>query len=90
MTLKSLEETALSMWQCEQIARETLAGEERLDEKPGSMSRLREMLGFVVQRMAAPIAEEVPPPETSKSKKAKRPAKKSRVGQRKPKRDPLT
>jgi hypothetical protein len=90
VTLKSLEETALSVWQCEQIARETLAGEERLDEKPGSMSRLREMLGFVVQRMAAPIAEEVPPPERSKSEKVERPPKKRRVGQRKPKRDPLT
>jgi hypothetical protein len=31
-------------WQCEQIARETLAGEERLQEKPGSMSRLPSIL----------------------------------------------
>lgn len=94
VTLKSLEETALSVWQCEQIARETLAGEERLDEKPGSMSRLREMLGFVVQRMAAPAIEAPPPTEAGaevlKAKKAKKPGTRRRIGQRKPKRDPLS
>jgi len=93
VTFRSLEETALSVWQCEQIARETLAGEERLDEKPGSMSRLREMLGFVVQRMAAPKVEEVASTEdakAAKTKKTEKPRTKRRIGQRKPKRDPLS
>jgi hypothetical protein len=93
VTLRRLEETALSVWQCEQIARETLAGEERLEEKPGSMSRLREMLGFAVQRMAAPAIEDPPASEAeaevTTAKKAEKPGGKRRVGQRKPKRDPL-
>jgi hypothetical protein len=41
VSLRNLEETALSVWQCEQIPRGTLAGEERLEEKPGLMSRFR-------------------------------------------------
>jgi energy-coupling factor transporter ATP-binding protein EcfA2 len=91
--MRHLEDTALSVWQCEQIARETLAGEERLEEKPGSMSRLTEMLGLVVQRMAAPAAGDGPPAEAGEvavEKKAEKPRSKRRVGQRKPKRDPLT
>lgn len=89
---RHLEETALSVWQCEQIARETLAGEERLEEKPGSMSRLTEMLGLVVQRMAAPAAEEGSPAkvdDVAAEKSLEKPGPKRRVGQRKAKRDPL-
>lgn len=92
MSMRHLEETALSVWQCEQIARETLAGEERLAEKPGSMSRLSEMLGLVLHRMAAPAAVDDSPAEVGAAaveKKPEKPRPKRRVGQRKPKRDPL-
>ena len=91
--MRHLEETALSAWQCEQIARETLAGEERLKEKPGSMTRLTEMLGLVVKRMAAPAAGDDSLAEVGDvvvEKKAEKPRSKRRVGQRKPKRDPLS
>jgi hypothetical protein len=93
LTLRSLEETALSIWQCEQIARETLAGEERLEEKPESMSRLREMLGLVTERMTAPMIEERPQiegDENGKNPIAEKAGRKGRIGRRKPKRDPLT
>jgi hypothetical protein len=94
VNLRHLEETALSVWQCEQIARETLAGEERLEEKPGSMSRLTEMLGLVVKRMAASGAEDVLSPDVSdggsgSKKEVGQSRSKRRVGERKPKRDPL-
>ena len=94
VSLRHLEETALSVWQCEQIARETLAGEERLEEKPGSMSRLTEMLGLVVQRMAEPVAEGVLPTDALDNRaepgnEARQSQSKRRVGERKPKRDPL-
>jgi hypothetical protein len=92
VSMRHLEETALSVWQCEQIARETLAGEERLTEKPGSMSRLSEMLGLVLQRMAAPADVDDSPVEAGDvmaEKKVEKPRSKRRVGQRKPKRDPL-
>ncbi len=92
VSMKHLEETALSVWQCEQIARETLAGEERLEEKPGSMSRLTEMLGLVVQRMATPTEEAISPGgagDEISEKVEEKPRSKRRVGQRKPKRDPL-
>jgi energy-coupling factor transporter ATP-binding protein EcfA2 len=87
VSLESMEETALSVWQCEQIARETLAGEERLEEKPETMSRLREMLGLIEKRMTTPVIEGAP--RTEESGMAS-PGKKRRVGQRKPRRDPLT
>jgi len=96
VSLRNLEETALSVWQCEQIARETLAGEERLEEKPGSMSRLREMLGLVVKRMAAPGAGDNLLADASgegsglSEGQAQQARSKRRVGERKPKRDPLS
>src|SRR5262249_18389318 len=96
VSLRRLEETALSVWQCEQIARETLAGEERLEEKPGAVSRLREMLGLVVKRMAWPGAGEDLPTDArgegseSSGKRAQQSRSKRRVGERRPKRDPLT
>jgi thymidine kinase len=92
VSMRHLEETALSVWQCEQIAREALAGEERLAEKPGSMNGLTEMLGLVLQRMAAPAAVDDAPAEAvdaTAKKKAEKSRPKRRVGQRKPKRDPL-
>src|SRR6266508_1608087 len=96
VSLRNLEETALSVWQCEQIARETLAGEERLEEKPGSMSRLREMLGLVVKRMAAPgagdnlLADASGEGSVLSEGQAQQARSKRRVGERKPKRDPLS
>lgn len=80
-----------SVWQCEQIARETLAGEERLEEKPGSMSRLTEMLGLVVERMAAPLEDGLPTGarDDAAEKITAKPRSQQRVGQRKPRRDPL-
>jgi hypothetical protein len=92
VSLRHLEETALSVWQCEQIARETLAGEERLVEKPGSMSRLTEMLGLVVKRMAAPAEEEIPSRSMGEenSEGGVRSRSKRRVGERKPKRNSLS
>jgi hypothetical protein len=92
VSMRHLEETALSVSQCEQIAREALAGEERLAEKPGSMNGLTEMLGLVLQRMAAPAAVDDAPAELNAAateKKPEKPRPKRRVGQRKPKRDPL-
>lgn len=87
VSMRHLEETALSVWQCEQIARETLAGEERLAETPGSMGRLSEMLGLVLQRMAVPAVVDNSPVEVDAALEKPRP--KRRVGQRKPKRDPI-
>jgi hypothetical protein len=91
VSMRHLEETALSVWQCEQIARETLAGEERLAEKPGSMSRLTEMLGLVLQCMTAPAGDDSPVEvgDVAVEKKPENPRSKRRVGQRKPKCDPL-
>jgi hypothetical protein len=92
VSMRHLEETALSVWQCEQIAREALAGEERLSEKPGSMNNLTEMLGLALQRMAMPAAVDDSPAEVEVAaveKKPEKPRLKRRVGQRKPKRDPL-
>jgi hypothetical protein len=94
VSIRHLEETALSVWQCEQIAREALAGEERLSEKPGSMNTLTEMLGLALQRMATLTAVDDSPAEVevepaAVEKKLEKPRPKRRVGQRKPKRDPL-
>jgi energy-coupling factor transporter ATP-binding protein EcfA2 len=93
MSIRHLEETALSVWQCEQIARETLAGEERLEEQPGSMSRLTEMLGLVVRRMASPAGREgcsAGADEVSAQEGGRKSPPKRRAGQRNPGRDPLT
>jgi hypothetical protein len=91
LTQKTLERNALSVAQCEQIAAEMTAGEERLREKPGGdLQRLSQMLGLT-QSVMKDTSLLVPGVKKSEEKtKEKSPEKRShRVGQRKPKRNDL-
>ena len=88
VTHKTIESCALSVYQCEQIAAEMIAGEERLKEKPGGDSqRLSQMLGLAEREKGDKAS--VSTGTTNKSEKVAglKPQLKRRVGQRKPKRD---
>jgi hypothetical protein len=88
VTAKTLESSALSVAQCEQLAAEMIAGEERLKEKAaGDQRRLSRMLGLS-ERVKAEKAS-VEPPEMKKAEEVLelKPKLKRRVGQRKPRRN---
>jgi hypothetical protein len=85
---KTLEGCALSVYQCERIAAEMIAGEERLKENPvGDSRRLSQMLGLA-ERVKGDKAS-VGLGTTNKSEKPPEAnvQLKRRIGQRKPKRD---
>lgn len=88
VTQRTIDACALSVAQCEQIAAEMIAGEERLREKPGgNTQRLSQMLGLA---QAVKDAKTIlGPPAIKKSEEAveQKPRQKRRVGERKPKRN---
>jgi len=77
LTVRHLEATALSAARCEKIAVEAHEGERQLLSADQARPRLRELLGLEGRAAAAPAAAE------------KTPHHRRRVGQRKPKRDPI-
>jgi energy-coupling factor transporter ATP-binding protein EcfA2 len=79
LTARHLETTALSAARCEKIALEALEGERQLLSADQARPRLRELLGL--EGSAAGSATEATARRT--------PHLRSRVGQRKPKRDPI-
>jgi energy-coupling factor transporter ATP-binding protein EcfA2 len=81
LSREHLENTALSVSQCEKILAESREGENRLSNSEESRSRFRTLLGIEAQsRGTVPEPAPAPVPPNPKSK---------RVGQRNPRRDPI-
>lgn len=80
LTLTHLKGQALSVAQCEKMAREAMEGEAKVTENPTDKTRLRQLL-------AIPAAYG-PAPNTGQSEEKKK-TKGTRVGERKPTRDPV-
>ena len=79
LSLKELERTALSVSQCEKILIESREGEVRLNDNEDSRSHLRTLLG-------------IGPPKVESTGRASAQignTRSKRVGQRRPKRDPI-
>ncbi|SRR6266540_3978177 len=88
VTAKTLENCALSVVECEQIAAEMIAGEERLNEKAaGDPQRLSRMLGLSERVKDEKMSIEPSVMEKVEEVVALKPELRRRVGQRKPKRN---
>jgi hypothetical protein len=88
VTAKTLESCALSIVECEQIAAEMIAGEERLKEKAaGDPQRLSRILGLSERVKDEKMSIEPPVMEKAEEVVALKPELRRRVGQRKPKRN---
>lgn len=83
LSTEHLEKTALSISQCEKILAESREGETRLNENEDAKLRLRTLLGIERHSLASdaqgPLVSALPSPNR----------KRSRVGQRSPRRDPI-
>src|SRR5205085_7224591 len=82
LTIKTLRSTAFSTSQCEKIASEVIEGESIIEEKVGTRTRLKNLLGLNVtanNSEQTQISESQSQPRTPKLK----------PGIRKPKRDPI-
>jgi len=85
---KTLEISALSVAQCEQLAAEMIAGERMLRERAvGDPQRLSRMLGLSERMKGERTAIEPPGIKKPEEVVELKPKLKRRVGQRKPKRD---
>src|SRR6266540_975110 len=88
VTAKTLENCALSVVECEQIAAEMIAGEERLNEKAaGDPQRLSRMLGLSERVKDEKMSIEPSVMEKVEEVVALKPELRRRVGQPKPKRN---
>jgi hypothetical protein len=88
VTAKTLESCALSVAECEQMAAEMIAGEERLKEKAvGDRQRLSRMLGLSERVKGERASIEPPVIKEPEEVVEQKPRLKRRVGQRKPKRN---
>ena len=84
LTRRILEQTAWSVSQCQRMAKEAIEGEADLAENDEDRGSLRKLLGLDAVLFRSP-AIPVPPQATLPINKARRP----RVGQRQPVRDPV-
>jgi hypothetical protein len=88
VTARTLESCALSVVECERIAAEMIAGEERLKEKDaGDSQRLSRMLGLSERVKDENISIEPRVMKKAEEVVALKPELRRRVGQRKPKRN---
>jgi hypothetical protein len=83
LSSEHLDQTALSISQCEKILAESREGETRLSDNEDSRLRLRTLLGMEAQSRGS----NTPVPLVTKSPSPNR--KSARVGQRIPRRDPI-
>lgn len=81
LSREHLEQTALSISQCEKILAESREGESRLQDDEDSRRRFRTLLGIESQSRGGAESQGAVPLSVN--------AKRGRVGQRSPRRDPI-
>jgi hypothetical protein len=82
LSREHLEQTALSISQCEKILAESREGESRLHDDEDSRRRFQTLLGIESQSRGDTVASQGAVPVSVN-------AKRGRVGQRSPRRDPI-